>query len=58
MVTHTPDFSMPFNVNAVTHIVFGSLFINTFAIMFFNYREEEEGKEKGDGVEKKKSKEK
>jgi hypothetical protein len=45
VITHTPDFSMPFNVNAVTHIVFGSLFINTFAVLFFNYKEEEEKEE-------------
>jgi len=29
MMTPEPDFSMPFNINAVTHAFFGILFVNT-----------------------------
>lgn len=32
--TPEPDFSMPFNVNAVTHMLFGILFVNTVFILF------------------------
>ena len=45
-VTHTPDFSMPFNVNAVSHIIFGILFVNTVAALTINYNEEKEKLEK------------
>ena len=45
VITHTPDFSMPFNVNAVTHIAFGSLFINTFASLFFSHKEDQDDKD-------------
>ena len=38
--TPEPDFSMPFNVNAVTCVLFGSLFINTLTELYKNYREE------------------
>ena len=40
VVAPTPDFSMPFNVNAVTHVLFGSLFINTVTVLFANYKED------------------
>jgi len=32
--TPEPDFSMPFNVNAVTHMIFGVLFVNTIFSIF------------------------
>ena len=40
VVTPTPDFSMPFNVNAVTHVLFGSLFINTVTVLFSNFKDD------------------
>lgn len=38
--TPEPDFSMPFNVNAVTHMLFGVLFVNTIFILFTDPEEE------------------
>ena len=32
-MTPEPDFSMPFNINAVTHAFFGILFVNTVFIL-------------------------
>lgn len=32
--TPEPDFSMPFNVNAITHMLFGILFVNTIFIVY------------------------
>ena len=29
-----PDFSMPFNVNAVTHMILGIFFVNTIFILY------------------------
>ena len=47
-MTPEPDFSMPFNINAVTHAFFGILFVNT---VFFLSKDQvkpddEENKEK------------
>jgi hypothetical protein len=40
--TPEPDFSMPFNVNAFTHMLFGILFVNTVYILFKDRSEDEE----------------
>lgn len=40
--TPEPDFSMPFNVNAFTHMLFGILFVNTVFILFKDRTEDEE----------------
>lgn len=32
--TPEPDFSMPFNVNAITHMLLGILFVNTIFIVY------------------------
>ena len=47
-MTPEPDFSMPFNINAVTHAFFGILFVNTVFILSKNQTkpEEEENKDK------------
>jgi hypothetical protein len=44
--TPEPDFSMPFNVNAFTHMLFGILFVNTVFILFKDKSEDEEENEK------------
>ena len=41
VMTPEPDFSMPFNVNAVTHMLFGILFINTVYILYKKEEDEE-----------------
>ena len=41
-MTPEPDFSMPFNVNAVTHMLFGILFVNTVYILFRKDEDEDE----------------
>ena len=50
IMTPEPDFSMPFNVNAVTHMLIGTLFVNTvFAIIKDpEEKKEEESKEEGE----------
>ena len=47
-MTPEPDFSMPFNINAVTHAFFGILFVNTVFFLSKDQTkpEEEENKEK------------
>lgn len=40
VITPAPDFSMPFNVNAVTHVLFGALFINTVYVLMSNYKQD------------------
>ena len=42
VMTPEPDFSMPFNVNAVTHMLFGIFFVNTVYILFKEHDEDEE----------------
>ena len=32
--TPEPDYSMPFNVNAITHMLLGILFVNTIFIVY------------------------
>ena len=44
LMTPEPDFSMPFNVNAVTHVIFGILLVNT-AYVLHRTADEEHGKE-------------
>lgn len=39
IMTPEPDFSMPFNVNAVTHMLFGVLVVNT---VFALYKDKED----------------
>ena len=39
--TPEPDFSMPFNVNAFTHMLFGILFVNTVHVLFKDKSEDE-----------------
>lgn len=41
-----PDFSMPFNVNAVTHMLCGIIFINTVYILYKKDEDEEEERSK------------
>ena len=41
IMTPEPDFSMPFNVNAVTHVIFGDLFINTVNALASNFRDKD-----------------
>lgn len=40
VMTPEPDFSMPFNVNAVTHVLFGSLIVNTVSSLYMSYKDE------------------
>ena len=40
--TPEPDFSMPFNVNAITHMLLGILFVNTVFIIYDDPKEKEE----------------
>jgi hypothetical protein len=40
VMTPEPDFSMPFNVNAVTHVLFGILLVNT-AYVLIKHKDEE-----------------
>jgi len=45
IMTPEPDFSMPFNVNAVTHMLFGVLVVNTVFALYKDREEEETKKE-------------
>jgi hypothetical protein len=45
IMTPEPDFSMPFNVNAVTHMLFGVLVVNTVFALYKDREEEEKNKE-------------
>ena len=45
IMTPEPDFSMPFNVNAVTHMLFGVLVVNTVFALYKDREEEETNKE-------------
>ena len=47
VMTPEPDFSMPFNVNAVTHMLFGIMFVNTVYILIKKEEEEEKGEGEG-----------
>ena len=51
--TPEPDFSMPFNVNAVTHMIFGILFVNTIYTLGTDPKEQEEEKRKNEEEERK-----
>ena len=46
IMTPEPDFSMPFNVNAITHMIFGIFFVNTIFILFNDPKEAEDEKSK------------
>jgi len=50
--TPEPDFSMPFNVNAVTHALFGILFCNTVFALYPMYGKEFDEAKVIDGVVK------
>ena len=54
--TPEPDFSMPFNVNAVTHALFGIIFVNTVFVLWKDQTEEEKPgrEEEGDDQKEKK----
>ena len=41
--TPEPDFSMPFNVNAFTHMIFGLIFVNTVYVLFQTEEENKKG---------------
>ena len=45
IMTPEPDFSMPFNVNAVTNMLFGVLVVNTVFVLYKDREEEETKKE-------------
>ena len=47
VMTPEPDFSMPFNVNSVTHVLFGLLLVNT-AYILSRTAAEEKGEDKSD----------
>ena len=49
--TPEPDFSMPFNVNAITNMLFGITFVNTLFALFKD-REDDEVEEEIKGKEK------
>lgn len=44
VMTPEPDFSMPFNVNAITHMLFGILLVNTVFALYKEKTEEVEDK--------------
>ena len=44
--TPEPDFSMPFNVNAITHMLLGILFVNTVFVIYDDPKEKEEDEKK------------
>lgn len=50
VMTTEPDFSMPFNVNAVTNILFGVLIVNTVFILFRSMDQEDEDKSEADAM--------
>ena len=50
--TPEPDFSMPFNVNAITNMLFGILFVNTLFALFKD-KEDDEVEEETKGKVKK-----
>lgn len=41
IMTPEPDFSMPFNVNAVTHMLFGVLVVNTVFALYKDREDDE-----------------
>jgi len=41
-MTPEPDFSMPFNVNAITHMLFGILLVNTVFALYKEKTPDEE----------------
>lgn len=53
LMTPEPDFSMPFNVNAVTHALFGIIFCNTVFAIYNTNDDTKEAEEKKECVKEK-----